>query len=77
MGSSQINIAYDHNQDHIKGEREDHIATGRNLGPEEELCKARYAVLFQIQMFPSRSGDEAHIGPTATYDKAICPGFPT
>src|ERR1044071_693734 len=28
-------------------------------------------------MFPSRSGDEAHIGPTATYDIAICPGFPT
>src|ERR1041385_5147554 len=28
-------------------------------------------------MFPSRSGDEAHIGPTATYDKVICPGFPT
>src|ERR1041385_704166 len=25
----------------------------------------------------SRSGDEAHIGPTATYDKAICLGFPT
>src|ERR1041385_4952094 len=28
-------------------------------------------------MFLSRSGDEAHIGPTATYDKAICSGFPT
>src|ERR1041385_1623464 len=28
-------------------------------------------------MFPSRSGDEAHIGPTATYDEVICPGFPT
>src|ERR1041385_6333920 len=28
-------------------------------------------------MFPFRSGDEAHIGPTATYDTAICPGFPT
>src|ERR1041385_2549819 len=29
-------------------------------------CKARYAVLFQIKMFPSRSADKAHIGPTAT-----------
>ena len=38
-------------------------------------CKARYAVLFQIWTFPSRSEDEAHIGPTATYDTAICPGF--
>src|SRR3954466_13958330 len=28
-------------------------------------------------MFPSRSGDEIHICPTATYDIAICPGFPT
>src|ERR1041385_303970 len=28
-------------------------------------------------MFPSRSGDEAHIDPTATYDNAICPRFPT
>src|SRR3954464_13376979 len=37
MGSPKINIAYDHNQDHIMGEREDHIATGRNLSPEEEL----------------------------------------
>src|ERR1041385_4365358 len=40
-------------------------------------CKARYAVLFQISMFPSRSGEKAHIGPIATYDIAICPGFPT
>src|ERR1043165_6426435 len=37
MGSPYINIAYDHNQDHIMGERENHIATGRNLSPEEEL----------------------------------------
>src|ERR1041384_6215309 len=28
-------------------------------------------------MFPSRSRYEAHIGPTATYDNAICLGFPT
>src|SRR4051812_4893443 len=40
-------------------------------------CKARYAVLFQIWTFPPEPEDEAHIGPTATYDKAICPGFPT
>src|SRR3954468_3457498 len=40
-------------------------------------CKARYAVLFQIRTFPPEPEDEAHIGPTATYDKAICPGFPT
>ena len=26
-------------------------------------------------MFPSKSKDEAHIEPTATYDEAICPGF--
>src|SRR3954468_19691099 len=40
-------------------------------------CKARYAVLFLIRTFPPEPEDEAHIGPTATYDKAICPGFPT
>ena len=38
-------------------------------------CKARYAVLFQIWTFPSKLEDEAHIGPTATYDKVIYPGF--
>src|ERR1043165_4110941 len=38
-------------------------------------CKARYAVLFQIWTFPSKPEDEEHIGPTATYDKVICPGF--
>src|ERR1041385_913637 len=29
-----MNIAYVHNEDHIMGERIDHIATGRNLSPE-------------------------------------------
>src|SRR3954464_13269020 len=38
-------------------------------------CKARYAVPFQIWTFPSRPEDEAHIGPTATYDEVIYPGF--
>src|SRR4051812_27602978 len=38
-------------------------------------CQARYAVLFQIWTFPSKPEDEAHIGPTATYDEAIHPGF--
>src|SRR3954462_9935340 len=38
-------------------------------------CKARYAVLFQIWTFPSKPEDEAHIGPTATYDEVIYPGF--
>ena len=38
-------------------------------------CKIPYAVLFQIQAFLSRSGDEAHIEPTVTYDEAIRPGF--
>src|SRR5439155_21337318 len=38
-------------------------------------CKARYAVLFQIQTFPPEPEDEAHIGPTATYDEVIYPGF--
>src|ERR1041385_2350544 len=37
MGSPEINIAYDHSEDHIMGEREEHIATGRNLSPEGEL----------------------------------------
>src|SRR3954469_15621581 len=37
MGSPYINIAYDHNQDHIMGEGEDHIATIEDLSPEEEL----------------------------------------
>src|SRR3954469_9681205 len=39
------------------------------------MCKARYAVLFQIWTLPSKPEDEAHIGPTATYDKVIYPGF--
>ena len=45
--------------------------------PEElsGMCKARYTVLFQIQTFPPEPEDEAHIGPTATYDKVIYPGF--
>src|SRR3954462_925900 len=38
-------------------------------------CKARYAVLFQIWTFPSKPEHEAHIGPTATYDEVIYPGF--
>src|SRR3954468_20481305 len=38
-------------------------------------CKARYAVLFQIRTFPPEPEDEAHIGPTVTYDKVIYPGF--
>src|ERR1043165_2980809 len=38
-------------------------------------CKARYAVLLQIRTFPSKTEDEAHIGPTATYDEVIYPGF--
>src|ERR1041384_2507420 len=38
-------------------------------------CKTRYAVLFQIWTFPSKPEDEAHIGPTATYDEVIYPGF--
>ena len=38
-------------------------------------CKARYSVLFQIRTFPPEPEDEAHIGPTVTYDKAIYPRF--
>src|SRR3954462_12581676 len=38
-------------------------------------CKARYAVLFRIRTFPPEPEDEAHIGPTATYDDVIYPGF--
>src|SRR3954467_10957764 len=38
-------------------------------------CKARYAVLFQIWTLPSKPEDEAHIGPTATHDEVIYPGF--
>src|SRR3954470_14813721 len=38
-------------------------------------CKARYAVMFQIWTFPSKPEDKAHIGPTATYDEVIYPGF--
>src|SRR4051812_47274882 len=38
-------------------------------------CKARYAVLFQIRTFPPEPEDEAHIGPTVTYDEVIYPGF--
>src|SRR3954470_5354231 len=39
------------------------------------MCKARYAVLFQIWTFPSKHEDEAHIGPTVTYDEVIYPEF--
>src|SRR4051812_40263839 len=39
------------------------------------ICKARYAVLFQIRTFPPEPEDEAHIGPTATYDGVIYPRF--
>src|SRR3954465_6216061 len=57
-----------------------HMTDVRNEGPREELptqdtCKARYAVLFQIRTFPPEPEDEAHIGPTATYDEVIYPGF--
>ena len=38
-------------------------------------CKGRYVVLFQIRTFPPEPEDEAHIGPTATYDEVIYPGF--
>src|SRR3954462_7555502 len=38
-------------------------------------CKARYAVLFQIWTFLPKPEDEAHIGPTATYEEVIHPGF--
>src|ERR1043165_1125352 len=38
-------------------------------------CKARYAVLFQIRTFPLEPEDEAHTGPTATYDEVIYPAF--
>src|SRR4051812_9365190 len=46
-----------------------------NLSYREYHCKARYAVLFQIRTFPPEPEDEAHIGPTATYDEVIYPGF--
>src|SRR4051812_5383483 len=41
----------------------------------DSSCKARYAELFQIWTLPSKPEDEAHIGPTATYDEVIYPGF--
>src|SRR3954463_14296985 len=44
-------------------------------GQTAQNCKARYAVLFQIWTFSSKPEDEAHIGPTATYDEVIYPGF--
>ena len=37
MGSPYINIAYDHNEDHIMGDRINHIAIVEDLGLEEEL----------------------------------------
>ena len=45
------------------------------MGSTPRQCKARYAVLFQIWTFPSKPEDEGHIGPTATYDEVIYPGF--
>src|ERR1041384_7352182 len=39
------------------------------------MCKARYAILFQIRTFSPEPEDEAHIDPTAIYDKVIYPGF--
>ena len=32
-------------------------------------------VLFKIWTFPSKHEDEAHIGPTVTYEDVIYPGF--
>src|SRR4051812_38503 len=40
-----------------------------------DTCKARYAVLFKIWTLSSIPEDEAHIGPTATYDEVVYPGF--
>ena len=37
MGDNQINIANDHNQDHIMGERDNHIDQCKSLSPEDEL----------------------------------------
>src|SRR4051812_18190620 len=45
------------------------------MATDKSICKARYAVLFQIWTLPSKPEDEAHIGPTATYDEVIYPGF--
>ena len=42
MGSPQINIANDHNKDHIMGERDNHIDQGTSLSPEDELLTHRY-----------------------------------
>ena len=41
----------------------------------EDVCKARYAILFQIRTFLPEPEVEAHIGPTATYDEVIYPVF--
>src|SRR3954464_8049658 len=47
----------------------------RFFAVRSNICKARYAVLFQIWTLSSKPEDEAHIGPTATYDEVIYLGF--
>src|ERR1043165_4795322 len=37
----------------------------------ERVCKARYAVLFQIWTLSSKPEDEAHIGPTAIWGQGV------
>ena len=55
--------------------RADGPAAVLDRSDDSSSCKARYAVLFQIWTLPSKPEDEAHIGPTATYDEVIYPGF--
>src|SRR3954471_5049572 len=51
------------------------LSPDRHQRLASQSCKARYAVLFQIRTFLPEPEDEAHIGPTAIYDKVIYPGF--
>ena len=56
MGSPWINIAYDHNEDHIIGEIIYHIATGRNLSPKENY--SHIDMVRKREMLMERCGPE-------------------
>ena len=50
MGSPQISIAYDDNQDHIMGMIDNHIDQGTSLSPEDELLTHRHGVKRELLM---------------------------
>ena len=68
MGSPQINIAYDHNQDHIMGERDNHIDQGTSLSPEgnySHIDMVRKRELLMERCSPEKMKETAAAAATA------------